>query len=376
MQSFKITDIQQGYFFSQPAFLDDDFVVLSQETPWNAEMRNILSNWQFNSVFSDGVPQPFYSGKEFEKKRGALQKQNDADKIAAAAAYIAEIENFTAHIFMQASEGHFVVFDRVASKVRELCDKLREERRYILQVYSEKPAEDAADPYRFNAEHGVRSTIVSLLIGINIKLPIHRLIELGSAALIHEIGMVRLPSKLYLSGEKLGPKEREALKTHTAYGYEYLKISNFPMAVAATALEHHERENGCGYPRKLSGEKISFYSKIIAVACSYAAITANRPHQDARGGYEGVTDLLRNEGKQYDEQVIRALVFSLSLYPIGQYVLLSDGKKGQVVEINPNNPRFPLVQIFSEQTPDGKNRIVETSQEGISIARPISKDEM
>jgi len=158
---------------------------------------------------------------------------------------------------------------------------------------------------------------------------------------------------------------------HPAYGFEMLKSFDFPMAISAAALEHHERENGSGYPRKLTGEKISLYGKIIAIACSYEAITSKRPHKDAHSGYVGITDLLRNEGKQYDESVLKALVFSLSIYPIGQFVLLSDGRKGQVVDVNPEDPRFPIVQILNEQNPDGQNKILETNGGGIHIQMPL-----
>jgi hypothetical protein len=87
-------------------------------------------------------------------------------------------------------------------------------------------------------------------------------------------------------------------------------------------------------------------------------------------------ELLKNEGKQYDDTIVRALVFSLSIYPIGLYVLLSSGRKGQVVDVNPENPRYPIVQIFGELTPYGKNKILETSQTGISIVRPLSREEI
>ena len=86
-------------------------------------------------------------------------------------------------------------------------------------------------------------------------------------------------------------------------------------------------------------------------------------------------ELLKNEGKQYDDTIVRALVYSLSIYPIGLYVLLSSGRKGQVVDINPENPRFPIVQVFGELTPDGKNKVLETSQNGIYIVRPLNRDE-
>jgi HD-GYP domain-containing protein (c-di-GMP phosphodiesterase class II) len=188
--------------------------------------------------------------------------------------------------------------------------------------------------------------------------------------------MVKLPPRIARSKTELSAKDRSTLELHTTLGYEMLKAMDFPMAISAAALEHHERENGSGYPHKLTGDKTGLYGKIIAVACSYEAITAKRPHKDARGGYEGIADLLRNVGKPYDDSIIRALVFSLSIYPIGQFVLLSDGAKGQVVDVNPLDPRFPIVQVLGKKNPDGQNEIVETSPAGIHIQRPLSNKEM
>ena len=196
------------------------------------------------------------------------------------------------------------------------------------------------------------------------------------AALLHEIGMIKLPSHMYLSNRPLQPNEQKAILSHPVLGYNLLKSFGFPLTVNVAALEHHERENGSGYPRNLPGNRISLYAKIIAVACSYEALSAQRPHKEAKDGYTGMLELLKNEGKQYDDTVVRALVFSLSIYPIGLYVLLSSGRKGQVVDVNPENPKFPIVQVFGELTPDGKNKILETSQDGISIVRPLTREEI
>jgi HD-GYP domain-containing protein (c-di-GMP phosphodiesterase class II) len=188
--------------------------------------------------------------------------------------------------------------------------------------------------------------------------------------------MIRLPPAVYMNKRGLSEEERKAILAHPTLGYNILKSFNLPLAVIIPALEHHERENGEGYPRQLTGDKISLYSKIIAVACSYEALSSKRPHKEAKDGYTGMLELLKNEGKQYDDTVVRALVFSLSIYPIGLYVLLSSGKKGQVVDVNPENPRYPVVQVFGELTPDGKNKTLETSPEGISIVRPLTREEI
>jgi hypothetical protein len=87
-------------------------------------------------------------------------------------------------------------------------------------------------------------------------------------------------------------------------------------------------------------------------------------------------ELLKNEGKQYDDTITRTLVSCLSIHPIGLYVLLSSGKKGQVVDVNPENPRYPIVQIFGELMPDGKNKTMKTSADGLMIIRPLTREEI
>jgi HD-GYP domain-containing protein (c-di-GMP phosphodiesterase class II) len=226
------------------------------------------------------------------------------------------------------------------------------------------------------ASHAVKSTIIAIIIGSYLKLPSHRLIELGVAAALHEVGMIKLPPQIYLSKRALQPQERKAILTHPVLSYNLLKSFDFPVTITVAALEHHERENASGYPQRLTGDKISLYAKIIAVACSYEALSSQRPHKEAKDGYTSMLELLKNDGKQYDETVVRALVYSISIYPIGLYVLLSSGRKGQVVDVNPENPRYPIVQVFGELTPNGKNKTIETSQDGLNIVRPLTKEEI
>jgi HD-GYP domain-containing protein (c-di-GMP phosphodiesterase class II) len=113
-----------------------------------------------------------------------------------------------------------------------------------------------------------------------------------------------------MSSRSLTEQEKKLIYTHPILGYNILKSLEFPLAVSRAVLEHHERENGSGYPRKLTGGNISLYGKIIGVACSYEAISAKRPHREAKDGYTGMLELLKNEGKQYDDTVVRALVYS------------------------------------------------------------------
>ena len=375
MKNFTIADIPPGSFFSEPVYLDERFIITAPEVNFSPELLKTLQTWEFKEVKSNGEPQAEYSGaEEIVQEEGIAEKSllSDGVEIQNAEKQYADFLKYVETLFSQLFSKKEIHFSQVAQRVKELCDITRENRRYILRVMKT----DIAEGQNYLASHSLKSTIIAIIIGTFIKLPPHRLIELGVAALLHESGMIQLPPQTYLINRQLSPQERKLIMGHPIIGFNILKNSDFPLVVSLAALEHHERENGTGYPQKITGEKISLYAKIIAVACSYEALTSSRPHKDAKDGYSGMLDLLKNEGKQYDDTIVKALVFSLSIYPIGLYVLLSNGRKGQVVDVNPENPKFPLVQVFGELTPDGKNKILETSQEGVHISRPLQKEEI
>ena len=131
--------------------------------------------------------------------------------------------------------------------------------------------------------------------------------------------------------------------------------------------------NGSGYPRHVTGDKISIYAKIIAIACSFEAISAPRGYRDERSTFEALIELVRNSNRQYDDTITKALLYSISLYPIGVYVCLSNGKIAQVVDVAEGNPKTPFVQIIDTGNPETPFQI-----DGIKtrIMRVLNKNEV
>ena len=378
MKNFLVKEIQLDSYFTKPVFLDKGFVIIAPEMPFNNEIANTLGKWNFNTVFSEGEPSDEHAAvaSEIGASDGStleFSQQSDADNLQKSEEFYQNFLFYVESIFIRASVSNELYFKDITEKIKDMVEYIKEERRFLMRVI--KNIEPSPEK-NYLATHSVRSTILAIIIGTYLKLPNHRLIELGVAALVHEVGMLKLPSHIYLSQRPLSAPEQKAIITHPVLGYSMLKSLDFPLTICLTALEHHERENATGYPRRLTGDKISLYSKIIAVACSYEALSSKRPHKEAKDGYTGMLELLKNEGKQYDETIVKALVLSLSIYPIGLYVLLSNDKKGQVVDVNPENPRFPIVQVFGEFTPDGKIKTMQTAAETISIVRPLNRSEI
>jgi HD-GYP domain-containing protein (c-di-GMP phosphodiesterase class II) len=383
MNSFSLDRVPPSSFFSKPVYLDSKFIIATPEMPFNTELVKMISEWGFAEVLSDGEPsenyvptggvQPASDSTADDVGMGGHIKPGELGKIKQAEVFCISFEKYVRTLFALLPIRNDLDFNAVAEKVKPVCDIVREDRRYLMrtQWLTSQPQQDE----NHLISHSVRSTIIAIIIGTYLKLQPHRLIELGVAALLHEIGMIKLPAQIYMGKGALNDQEKKLISAHPILGYNLLKSYNFPLVVCLAALEHHERENGTGYPQRKTGDKISLYAKIIAVACSYEAILSSRPHKDAKDGHAGIMELMKNEGKQYDDTIIRALVYSLSVYPIGLYVMLSSGKKGQVIDVNPENPRYPFVQIFGEPLPDGKNKTVQTSSSGINITRPLTPEE-
>jgi HD-GYP domain-containing protein (c-di-GMP phosphodiesterase class II) len=379
MNSIALKDLKPKSFFSKPLFLDEGFVLLAPETAVDEGLIKRLTQWEFREtrtagqILSEAASEESDASEDAEKATPLAIPDGAGDK-ERIESILAFYKDFTA--YMEALYTRFVTkteldYKELIERMKGLCQVIGENKRFLLRAQSIAPQHS-----NYLVSHAVRSSVYSIVLGTTLKLPQFKLIELGTAAALHEIGMVRLPPQLYMAGRALSPQERKAITAHPVLGYNLLKERQVPLAVCLAALEHHERMNGSGYPRALTGEKISLYSKIIMVACSYDAVTAIRPYREAKDGYSGMVDILKNEGKQYDDLVIRALVYSLSIYPIGTQVLLTSGKKAVVVDVNPDNPRYPIVQILGARSPDGKDLIVRTSETSVRVLRPLSREEL
>ena len=178
-----------------------------------------------------------------------------------------------------------------------------------------------------------------------------------------------------MTSRKLSVREKAQISKHTLLGYTIIKDLNFGLSIQLGVLEHHEKENGTGYPRRLSGDKISSIAKIIAVACTYEAISSPRSYKDEKSTFDAMLELLQNKEHAYDGSVIKALLYTVSLYPIGTFVYLSNRKVAEVIDTNPDNPKTPVVQLLTEKDPDGSFKTLQIGENNINILRILTKQE-
>jgi PAS domain S-box-containing protein len=160
---------------------------------------------------------------------------------------------------------------------------------------------EARDPY--TAGHQQRTTILAEAIAGEMGLPPEKIEGLHMAGLVHDVGKISIPAEILSKPTKLTPGEYALVKTHARRGYEILKDVEFPWPLAEIVLEHHERMDGSGYPRGLTGDEILMEARILSVSDTVEAMVSDRPYRPAQGVQAALAEVEKNKGIFYDVDV-------------------------------------------------------------------------
>jgi len=170
----------------------------------------------------------------------------------------------------------------------------------ILKTLTEK--------YEAERIHSNRVSEISVQIGEALNLTNEELKELKIAAMFHDIGKISIPDDIINKPGKLTPDEYDILKSHTEVGYEILRAADEYSQLAIHASSHHERYDGKGYPNGLVGNQIPYFSRIIAIADSYEAMTSDRPYRSRMSDDYAADEIVRYAGTQFDPELARVFV--------------------------------------------------------------------
>lgn len=156
----------------------------------------------------------------------------------------------------------------------------------------------------YTANHQRRVTDLSQTIAKEMKLSKDQIDGIRTTGSIHDIGKIGLPAEILNKPVGLADIEFNLIKVHPLVGYNILKQIEFPWPVAEIVFQHHERLNGSGYPRGLSGGDILLEARILGVADVVEAMASHRPYRPALGINEALEEISQNKGVLYDPQVV------------------------------------------------------------------------
>jgi putative nucleotidyltransferase with HDIG domain len=175
--------------------------------------------------------------------------------------------------------------------------------------------------------------------------------ELGLAALMHDIGKVKTPAEILNKKDKLTDGEFDILRRHTIDGAEILRRTpEIPALAPVVAFEHHLRLDGTGYPSGVSRGALNLATMLSGISDVYDAMRSQRVYQDASPTDRILAVLQRNDGKQFDQNLVRRFVQLVGIYPVGNLVRLSTGDVAVVLKTYAPDPYRPRVRVLIDRT--------------------------
>ena len=171
-------------------------------------------------------------------------------------------------------------------------------------------------------------------------------VKLATACgMMHDIGKLKIPDSIIKKPGKLTDEEFMAIKSHPIEGYNILKNQKISDHIKLSALEHHEKCDGTGYPMKLTRDKIDGFAKIVAIADVYDAMTANRVYREGMCPFK-VISVFEEEGLQkYEIPYIMKFLENVVNTYIDNRVMLNDGRIGTVRWINKQRLSKPMLEM-------------------------------
>ncbi|MBC8016032.1 MAG: HD domain-containing protein [Sporomusaceae bacterium] len=313
-----------GMELARDIYADNGSILASEGIIINKALIKSLKNWKINkvSIIAEITDNPIIDPKiqqflnSYNQSVTVVQQAFDT---------IRQSQEIPIETFTQAAD--------------EIVGNISDSSNIIDHIYNLPNCDD----YTFR--HSVNVSAIAALIATWLKFPQESISAIALAGLLHDVGKSQLPPEILNKSYMLAPKDYELYQTHTAIGYELVKkVPNIAQSVLSGIIDHHEREDGSGYPKQLGAEDIHPYAKIIAVADMFdESLTINCDTPGVLSPYASL-DKMRNEIYRIDAKTCITFTQNMMNFLSGNRVALTNGQQGRVVFVNKDKPSDSIVQ--------------------------------
>lgn len=252
----------------------------------------------------------------------------------------------------------------ISTLIEKLVKHLNAEQKGLLRIF----LKDYPANQEYLCFHVANTCVISLVIGLSLNYDSHRLLDLGTAALLHDVGIIKYLDLIYKK-KILHEEEYAKIKKHPKASLEILKDAQGEIAqdIIDAIGQEHERLDGSGYPQGLKDTQISELAQIIGLADLYEAMVHQRPYRNKFSPLETVKLILDNKSA-FDCRIIKILIEKVGIFPLGVMVRLNTKEIGSVIKENNHLPLRPVVNVIFDAA---GNELKETRQIDLSASPMI-----
>lgn len=199
------------------------------------------------------------------------------------------------------------------------------------------------------AGHCLNTSIIALAFAQYLGEPIDTMQDIGTAALLHDIGLGKVPKFIVDKPGMLVDAERQVVQQHPIEGHKMLASTRqLSPKVLEIIRDHHERVDGSGYPRGIRGDAIDRATLIVAIADTYDAMTTDQPWRKAMLPQVALTTMTKECAATLDKELVRQFIRCMGIYPTGSLVRLNDASLAVVLSSDEETRLKPMVLLVRD----------------------------
>lgn len=406
MKKINASELKIGSRYSAPLFFDDGkSMLLPVGTPVSEYELDTLKNWDVSFVLTEGreiTEEEQQNATNSEEILEELEELGDfeeleeldttdvldtGEEIIVSGTKItkSELKNVLPENIIKTNHDNllaklYAIYNEIIPNIENLFKKINEKQEidnneiqgYITAIRSlidKAPSLcmsfilDTGLEENSLARSSLNTAILSIMLSKELELSEAKINEIAISALLHDIGMMKIPAEILNKTSGLTDTEKEAVANHTTYGYKIaLNELLYTEDIALNIMQHHERWDGQGQPNGLSGEEITLGGRIISVADAFVAMITPKPYRDLMLGYQAMKNLLSDNARRFDPSIIRIMIKSIGIYPIGSIVLMNNASLARVVKSSEKAPMRPYIKTLIDEkgeTLDEKSEIID-----------------
>ncbi|MCL2382178.1 MAG: HD-GYP domain-containing protein [Treponema sp.] len=342
MKKIAVTAIKEGAVFSAPVYIEGNNMFVPAGIAVRKKDIARLQSWGVQSVETEGRLIDAASAPEAP---GAAPPEGIYEDDDAHSSYMELIERLD-EVCASIAGNTPVQASSIDSIASQILKAVREQRHSFIGFILGGEIKGYS-----TAKSLVNIAILSALMAQELKLPDCKVTRVVTGALLHDTGMSRVPAEIVEKKGGLSPPELQRVQSHTLYGYKIVtRELLYPEDVGLIVLQHHERWDGEGYPRRLSALAIDMGARIVSVADAFEAMVSQKPYRNSMMGYHAMKNLLSDNLRRFDPDVIKAFIQIMGIYPIGSIVLLNNGALARVVNVQGIAPLRPQIKILVNES--------------------------
>lgn len=371
MRIIELNELTEGITFDKPIFIEGGSKIASANTPLKKEDIERLEKWGVQRITTEGniingslknsdkpnlvsdtstqdsdttENKTDELNESFLKRRLLFKEPTKEEKKKFKQLYnnsISDIER----IIMKISQNQKINIDYLIHIVDKFVLKVPNYTSFFLNIVHIKSTSN-----EYLIPQSLNTMIISIIIGHNLKYTSIQLRTLGLTGLLHDVGMFKIPKHIREKERALAPNDINLIKTHTIHTYRLLtNIENIEPEICLAAFQHHERWDGKGYPKKLSGKNIHINARIVAVAQAFCAMIKKRSYRNEKISFNVMREILKNSAKSFDPEIVSIFLNTMAIYPIDSILQLNTGKIGIVVSANVGKPLQPIIKLIFDE---------------------------